>query len=100
MDIIQAWKEAKEGQEIKSQGLFYRKTRNVMEIWGVLNSGWMKDSEFILADDWEIAKEKKKVVFEDVLKCGNYLMDANSYNIANQFEEDGIPLKITAEWEE
>ncbi|HDZ27759.1 hypothetical protein LCGC14_1413370 [marine sediment metagenome] len=69
MDIIYAWKKAKKGQEItrfeNGKPLTTDGSGITKETVGSLSSYLSGiDPDWLLADDWEIVKKKKKVVID------------------------------------
>ena len=106
MNLIEAWKQAKEGQAIKQNATFgskiLRKTTDDEDIRRFIFQELRP--EFLLADDWEIAKEKKKIVYQKVeWELGNAGRDITikSNGVIVGFGHLGKPPMImTLEWEE
>ncbi|MCK5219616.1 hypothetical protein KAR10_08840 [bacterium] len=109
MNLIEAWQAAKNKQGLK-RGCCKTIEKNIVEGFhsflkrvGQLaykENGAQQIEEYLLADDWEIVKEKKKVVIENVYAYKEgYFLDVNAVKISKRFPEETL-LKVTIEWEE
>lgn len=106
MNLIDAWKAAKEGQKIQRISDYDGEQRAV---WAPLikqgrfgdlaKKGLFDDDWF--ADDWEVVKEKKSITCALVEILGLPSMHIASPFPAKLFGQD-VPLKakVTIEWEE
>ena len=104
MNLIEAWKRAKECQSIKRKNCpsrSYEKSNGYFQ--DIFNKTCEPD---LLADDWEIVKEKKKVVIEGVQwhidKSGIGVTYPLSYRNSADFKQllDKPKMKMTLEYEE
>lgn len=113
MNLIECWNKAKDGQPIvNNDGLTFHKT-NCESFLNVFKSAWMTQEQ-ALADDWEIVKEKKKVVIEmEWEQCENTIEgqrgNTNIIHPVMHINSDidnwrDLPkhkkMKMTLEWEE
>lgn len=102
MNIIDAWKSAKEGQRIKSASTFslgVTKTDSGNTLHRVIVA--CCGDEGVMADDWEVVKEKKAINCALVEILGFPPMHLAMPFPARLFGQD-VPLKarVTIEWEE
>jgi len=119
MNLIEAWKKAKEGQKIREvrAGLIIKKIGRIKKPYlldSIRSSGWL-DEDILLSDNWEIEKEKKKMVIEevqwDICSIDSVYADFErtgfSPMVAGGFTKlyektipTHTPMKMTLEWEE
>ena len=98
MNIIEAWKQAKEKQEIEKRTFPKCSVKKMFTMADFTE--WLSSvcpSGAILADDWEVVKEKEKKTITAIwLEVAGY-----SYVFPN-YKFKGIPqnAKVTIEWEE
>jgi len=98
MNIIDAWKQAKEKQEIEKSTFPKCSVKKMLTMADFTE--WLSSvcpSGAILADDWEVVTEKaKKTITATWLEVAG-----NSYVLPN-YKFKGIPhnAKVTIEWEE
>ena len=104
MNIIEAWKQAKEGQIIRRKSSSTQVTKH--EEIGLTRNLWFHTGgDFdALADDWEIVKKKKKFVmanisFELGKDHGDIVLKRDGIIMGFQFL-DKPPMTMTLEWEE
>lgn len=99
MNIIDAWKAAKEGQKIARSGLRFIKltTSQLRDVVETLQS------PDLLADDWEVMKEKKTfecMAHRGIDGCEHILFKNGTGENITLFLPRGESLKVTIEWEE
>ncbi len=100
MNLIEAWK-----TNPKGRWTYEGVTINLSsyESFVALTRGIYRD-EYLLADDWEIVKEKKKVVIEDAeffkSICNGDLTLETCQKIRKTNVPYNKPIKMTLEWEE
>ncbi len=105
MDIIAAWKLAKEGQRIHRKGYEYARFIKDKSAFLTLFKNFCGNDmdDWILSDDWEIIKEKKKVVIENV-ECMEGDYKNKNFILYCKGNPSGItldiPMTMTLEWEE
>jgi hypothetical protein len=95
MNIIDAWKQAKEKQEIEKRTFPKCSVKKMLTMADFTE--WLSSvcpSGAILADDWEVVKEKRKQVFEVWRIRGE--CDSTCFNWSC-YPRDA---KVTIEWEE
>ncbi len=93
MNVIDAWKQAKEGQQIERPGLprITKVSLSDSSFSGVIGQAISYDKNW-LADDWDVVKEKKKEVYSmKVLREVSYISLIG--HIPNN-------ATVTFEWEE
>ena len=109
MNIIEAWKQAKEGQYIERKltpgiwTLIKTPKGSKAGITKVFECGLPED--FVLAGDWEIVKEKKRAVHTKVmwmLSCGVCMPyhAPDGYGPAFPNFLNKPPMTMTLEWDE
>jgi hypothetical protein len=109
VNLIEAWKKAKERQTLKRPDCNLCITKVESHLFPSVCE--TISSVSLLADDWEIEKEKKKVVIEGVhwdcseipkyCKEGMYVLAYGG--IVNKYKDEIpllTPMKMTLEWEE
>ena len=108
MNLIEAWNKAKEGQLLWRDS--WLNPHDAYETWqkrGEFNE-WIKlhfySSDSLLADDWEIVKEKKEATWSDVMwhrdKSGLIYPTGICSGISFEQLEKKPKMKMTLEWEE
>ena len=95
MNIIEAWKKAEVGQQIVRLGSIIQRSKYLHRT--TFNS--LRDDVF-LAEDWEIKKEKKTLVFENAELGGmiKNMFIQHFFDSAN-LNRPKIFTKIILEWE-
>ena len=98
MNLIEAWKKAKEGQWVRrSVGVLTIRKRGAFH---TLLHAWEYCEADLLAEDWEITKEKKTLVFENA-ELGGMIKNRfiqHFFDSAN-LSRPKIFTKIILEWE-
>lgn len=100
MNIIEAWKQAKEGQTIRRSHFSntLMSVKREKEVYRLHEQMGQMSAESILADDWEVIKEKKILHYTALSsQTLHFLKTDNNEVVGIQIFEDD---KITIEREE
>lgn len=99
MNLIEAWKKAKDWQNIKNGNILFTKSGNFYDFICACAKEWTSDS-FLLSDNWEIEPIKHKE--ESFFKKTS--IDHSWNDFIDPIIFDKIPfcalVKLTYEWEE
>jgi hypothetical protein len=103
MNLIEAWKKAKKGQEVSTpQGGIYKRS----SLRELLTKDCFTEEE-LLAEDWEVVREKKVMVIESIRWKKNpkgqifpwFMEDYPGFNVFDSLVDKPL-MKMTLEWEE